>query len=66
MLTGTPIQNDLQELFALSDFCNPGVLGTYSRLLLLEVFMIKNNKQSVSSLWCGDKTGYHIYPTLSL
>jgi len=27
VLTGTPIQNDLQELFALSDFCNPGVLG---------------------------------------
>ena len=30
VLTGTPIQNDLQELFALSDFCNPGVLGTHA------------------------------------
>lgn len=28
LLTGTPIQNDLQEFFALIDFVNPGVLGT--------------------------------------
>ncbi|XP_063869839.1 DNA repair and recombination protein RAD54B-like isoform X1 [Scylla paramamosain] len=30
LVTGTPIQNDLQELFALVDFANPGVLGTPS------------------------------------
>lgn len=30
LMTGTPIQNDLQELFALVDFVNPGVLGTPS------------------------------------
>ncbi|KAG0717924.1 DNA repair and recombination protein RAD54B [Chionoecetes opilio] len=30
LVTGTPIQNDLQELFALVDFANPGVLGTQS------------------------------------
>eukprot|EP00049_Salpingoeca_infusionum_P016388 m.334362 g.334362 ORF g.334362 m.334362 type:complete len:990 (+) comp16070_c2_seq1:659-3628(+) len=29
-LTGTPIQNDLQEFFAIVDFCNPGCLGTTS------------------------------------
>ncbi|XP_014664891.1 PREDICTED: DNA repair and recombination protein RAD54B-like [Priapulus caudatus] len=28
VLTGTPVQNDLQEFFALVDFCNPGVLGS--------------------------------------
>ncbi|XP_013382594.1 DNA repair and recombination protein RAD54B [Lingula anatina] len=30
VLTGTPIQNDLQEFFSLVDFCNPGILGTSS------------------------------------
>ena len=29
-LTGTPIQNDLQEFFAIVELCNPGVLGTSS------------------------------------
>lgn len=28
LLTGTPVQNDLKELFALCDFVNPGILGT--------------------------------------
>jgi DNA repair and recombination protein RAD54B len=27
-LTGTPIQNDLGEFFAIVEYCNPGVLGT--------------------------------------
>uniref|UniRef100_A0A182PII7 DNA repair and recombination protein RAD54-like n=1 Tax=Anopheles epiroticus TaxID=199890 RepID=A0A182PII7_9DIPT len=29
LLTGTPIQNDLQEFFSLINFVNPGVIGTY-------------------------------------
>ncbi|XP_026667246.1 DNA repair and recombination protein RAD54B-like isoform X2 [Ceratina calcarata] len=30
LLTGTPIQNDLQEFFTLVDFVNSGILGKYS------------------------------------
>uniref|UniRef100_A0A182I6R6 DNA repair and recombination protein RAD54-like n=2 Tax=Anopheles arabiensis TaxID=7173 RepID=A0A182I6R6_ANOAR len=29
LLTGTPIQNDLQEFFSLINFVNPGAIGTY-------------------------------------
>ncbi|XP_052893798.1 DNA repair and recombination protein RAD54B-like [Anopheles moucheti] len=29
LLTGTPIQNDLQEFFSLINFVNPGIIGTY-------------------------------------
>jgi SNF2 family DNA or RNA helicase len=30
LLSGTPMQNDLEEFFAMVDFTNPGVLGTCS------------------------------------
>ncbi|XP_033124667.1 DNA repair and recombination protein RAD54B-like [Anneissia japonica] len=30
LLTGTPVQNDLQEFYSLLEFCNPGVLGSSS------------------------------------
>lgn len=28
VLSGTPIQNDLQEFYSIVEFCNPGILGT--------------------------------------
>lgn len=31
ILSGTPVQNDLGEFWAMCDFANPGVLDTYSR-----------------------------------
>ncbi len=31
LLSGTPMQNHLDEFFAMVDFCNPGVLGTPSQ-----------------------------------
>ena len=30
LLSGTPMQNQLQEFYSMVDFCNPGVLGTPS------------------------------------
>jgi SNF2 family DNA or RNA helicase len=31
--TGTPLENNIQELWTLTDFCRPGILGTYYKFL---------------------------------
>ncbi|XP_076344572.1 DNA repair and recombination protein RAD54B-like [Tachypleus tridentatus] len=50
LLTGTPVQNDLQEFFSLVEFCNPGVLGTPASFRrLFEDPIIKSNQPSASS-----------------
>ena len=33
VLTGTPIQNDLQEFYSIVEFCNPGVFGNLTLCL---------------------------------
>lgn len=33
LLTGTPIQNNLEEFYTLADLANPGILGTSYYLL---------------------------------
>lgn len=53
VLTGTPIQNDLQEFFSIVEFCNPGLLG-----MLLDPYI--NYFQKVSRAY-GYTYMYDIY-----
>eukprot|EP00069_Balaena_mysticetus_P010353 bmy_20620T0 len=49
ILTGTPVQNDLQEFFALIDFVNPGILGSLpSYRKIYEEPIIKSRQPSAS------------------
>ena len=45
-LTGTPIENGLGDLWAIMDFCNPGLLGARNRFI---AEMSKVSKQSETS-----------------
>ncbi len=40
-LTGTPVQNDLQEFFTIVEFCNPGVLGNLSVSAIITAAVLK-------------------------
>ena len=45
LLTGTPMQNDLQEFFAMVDFTNPGVLGTQEEFRKKMLFPILRGRE---------------------
>ncbi|KAJ6641570.1 DNA repair and recombination protein RAD54B [Pseudolycoriella hygida] len=51
ILTGTPIQNDLQEFYALIDFVNPNILGTYSEYKKTYETPILASQQPHASEW---------------
>lgn len=49
LLTGTPMQNDLQEFFAMVDFINPGVLGTQEGFRREYMFPILRGREPTAS-----------------
>ncbi|KAF6780286.1 hypothetical protein AHF37_00272 [Paragonimus kellicotti] len=51
LLTGTPVQNDLNELWSLADFCAPGILGSSPRAFRDEWLVSSSeNKYSATEL----------------
>lgn len=48
---GTPIQNDLAEFYALIDFVNPNILGTYSEYKKIYEAPIVASQQPNASDW---------------
>ena len=70
VLTGTPLQNDLQELFAIAEFCNPGHLGTSQsfRWAFLYLSQIQGNCHGMRKPLIEKKKSYSIsssYATIS-
>ena len=58
LLTGTPMQNDLKEFFAMVDFCNPGVLGTlksFSNFFEKPIMASRDINASSKELALGDE-----------
>lgn len=49
--SGTPIQNDLQEYYALIDFVNPNILGTYNEYKRIYEAPIVASQQPNASEW---------------
>lgn len=49
LLTGTPMQNDLQEFYAMVDFTNPGILGTPEEFRRKTLFPILRGREPDAS-----------------
>lgn len=50
-MSGTPIQNDLQEFYALIDFVNPNILGTYGEYKKIYEIPIVASQQPNAPEW---------------
>lgn len=50
ILSGTPLQNDLGELYVMVDFVNPGILGTYKTFKKEFEIPIMNSRNTEASL----------------
>lgn len=49
LLTGTPMQNDLEEFYAMVDFTNPGILGTPEQFRKNTLFPILRGREPDAS-----------------
>ncbi|XP_078317379.1 DNA repair and recombination protein RAD54B-like isoform X2 [Crassostrea virginica] len=60
VLTGTPIQNDLQEFFSIVEFCNPGLLGSsasFKRVFENPIVASRQPNASAEDLELGAERG---------
>lgn len=63
LLTGTPIQNDLMEFFALADFVNPNVLGAadvFRRIYQEPIDKLRDKRSTQEELAIGRERAAHL------